>query len=117
MRARRASSGEMIEMRSDVIALNKLPFFFQEPYTNQSTMSVASKLSLHRAYVIFRSLGLRHMVVVDDVNRVVGVVTRKDLMAHNIEERLQLRLRQQRQQRQQQQPRRPSVASTSGSLL
>lgn len=67
----------------------------QEPYVNQSAMSVADKMSLHRAYVIFRSLGLRHMVIVDEANRAVGVVTRKDLMAYCIEERLQRHSQQQ----------------------
>ena len=61
----------------------------QEPYVNQSTYSVGDKLSLYRAYVIFRSLGLRHMVVVDEANSVFGIITRKDLMSHSIQERLQ----------------------------
>ena len=39
-------------------------------------------------YVIFRTLGLRHIVVTDIRNRVVGMVTRKDLMAFNMSEKL-----------------------------
>ncbi len=61
---------------------------FQEPYTNQSTVCIQSKFSLHRTYIIFRSLGLRHLTVVDEHNHVVGVITRKDLMGFQMEEKL-----------------------------
>ena len=47
------------------------------PYTNCSTPSVAEDFSLERAYMLFQSLGLRHLVVVDSANRVKGMVTRK----------------------------------------
>ena len=68
--------------------LSAFVLYFQEPYTNQSAVSIQSKFSLHRTYIIFRSLGLRHLTVVDEHNRVVGVITRKDLMGFNIEEKL-----------------------------
>ena len=55
---------------------------------NQSAISVPGKFSLERTYIIFRSLGLRHVTVVDETNHVIGVITRKDLMSHNMEERL-----------------------------
>lgn len=61
---------------------------FQEPYVNQSAVSVPGKFSLERAYIIFRTLGLRHMAVVDELNRVIGVITRKDLMGFNMAEKL-----------------------------
>ena len=38
--------------------------------------------------MIFRTLGLRHLTVVDNKNEVVGIVTRKDLMGFNMVERL-----------------------------
>lgn len=55
-------------------------------------MSVQAHFSLQRTYVIFRTLGLRHLTVVDQQNRVVGVITRKDLMPFPLEERLRLQL-------------------------
>jgi len=58
------------------------------PFVNSSAMSVHGRFSLHRTYNIFRSLGLRNLVVVDDNFRVEGIVTRKDLMGFSIEERL-----------------------------
>lgn len=55
-------------------------------------MSVQAHFSLQRTYIIFRTLGLRHLTVVDPQNRVVGVITRKDLMPFPLEERLRLQL-------------------------
>ncbi|ESN98455.1 hypothetical protein HELRODRAFT_134312, partial [Helobdella robusta] len=49
------------------------------PYVNQSAVSIPRNFSLHRAYIIFRALGLRHMVVHNGANMVVGIITRKDL--------------------------------------
>ncbi|XP_048253453.1 chloride channel protein C-like [Haliotis rufescens] len=58
------------------------------PYINQSSFTVPEKFSLHRTYIVLRTLGMRHLVVTDDENRVVGFITRKDLMGFNIEEKL-----------------------------
>ncbi|KAM9223217.1 chloride channel protein C-like [Leptosomus discolor] len=67
-------------------------FINLEPYINKSAMSVQAHFSLQRTYITFRTLGLRHLTVVDPQNRVVGVITRKDLMPFPLEERLRLRL-------------------------
>lgn len=58
------------------------------PYTNQSAMSVQETFSLHRTYIVFRSLGLRHLTVINRRNQVVGIITRKDLMGFQLEEKL-----------------------------
>ena len=47
------------------------------PYVSCSTPSVAEDFSLERSYMLFQSLGLRHLVVVDSGNHVKGMVTRK----------------------------------------
>ncbi len=39
--------------------------------------------------MLFRSLGMRNLVVVDQRNKVVGMITRQDLMAFHIQERLE----------------------------
>lgn len=49
------------------------------PYMNPSAYSVLHTASLPRIFRLFRALGLRHIVVVNDTNEVVGIVTRKDL--------------------------------------
>lgn len=58
------------------------------PYVNHSAPTVQETFSLHRTYIIFRTLGLRHLTVVDERNRVTGIITRKDLMGFQMEERI-----------------------------
>ncbi|XP_071958229.1 chloride channel protein C-like isoform X2 [Antedon mediterranea] len=57
-----------------------------KPYVNMSAPCIPSTFSLHRTYIIFRTLGLRHLTVVDHKNCVVGMISRKDLMGFKIEE-------------------------------
>lgn len=59
------------------------------PYINDSGVSVPLHFSLHRAYILFRTMGLRHMTVVNHTNQVGGILTRKDLMGFAIEEKLE----------------------------
>jgi len=61
---------------------------------NVSVPKIEKDYSLYRTYVIFRTLGLRHLVVVDVHNHVVGIITRKDLMPFNMQERLESLLEQ-----------------------
>lgn len=67
-------------------------FVLQEPYINKSVVSVKAHFSLQRTYIIFRTLGVRHLTVVDLQNQVVGIITRKDLMSFQLEERLACQL-------------------------
>ncbi|CAG7832930.1 unnamed protein product [Allacma fusca] len=60
------------------------------PYVNTSAFSVSADMSLHRGYSLFRSLGLRHLIVTDNHNQVVGIITRKDLMAFMVVKKLKL---------------------------
>jgi len=46
---------------------------------NPTPYNVLYSASFPRIYQLFRSLGLRHLVVIDDRNQVVGMITRKDL--------------------------------------
>ena len=52
------------------------------PYMDTSPFSVLETFSIQRAYNLFRSMGLRHLPVVDKCNRVVGILTRKDLQVN-----------------------------------
>lgn len=49
------------------------------PFMNPSPYSVSHTASLPRIFRLFRALGLRHLVVVNDRNGAIGIVTRKDL--------------------------------------
>lgn len=57
------------------------------PYMNRSPFSVHSEFYSVYAFRLFRSMGLRHLPVVNDVNDVVGMITRKDLIEPSIEAR------------------------------
>lgn len=46
---------------------------------NPTAYTVIYSASFSRIYKLFRSMGLRHLVVIDDRNQVVGMLTRKDL--------------------------------------
>ncbi|XP_033118089.1 H(+)/Cl(-) exchange transporter 7-like isoform X2 [Anneissia japonica] len=56
------------------------------PFMNQAPYSVSEDSSLPRIFRLFRALGLRHLVVVNDSNEVVGMVTRKDLARFRVTE-------------------------------
>ncbi|XP_063781300.1 chloride channel protein C-like [Pseudophryne corroboree] len=63
-------------------------FINLEPYVNKSAVSVHANFSLQRTYVVFRTLGLRHLTVVDLQNKAVGMITRKDLISQRLEKKL-----------------------------
>ena len=65
-------SSEPTELRMNEISL--------ENYLDQSPISMVETFSLVKAYKIFRREGLRHLFVVDLDNKMVGIVTRKDLL-------------------------------------
>lgn len=54
------------------------------PYMNLAPYTVLYSTSLPRIFRLFRALGLRHLPVVNDVNEVVGMVTRKDLARYRM---------------------------------
>lgn len=56
------------------------------PYVNEAAHRVPETFSVERAYLLFSTMGLRHLVVVDEGNRVRGIVTRKDLLGYRLDE-------------------------------
>ena len=50
------------------------------PYVDKHPLTVHNEYPLVKVYTLFRSLGLRHLCVVDDDNKVQGILTRKELM-------------------------------------
>lgn len=56
------------------------------PYINTSAFSVPESFSLERAYILFSTMGLRHLVITDEHNRVKGIVTRKDLVGYHLDD-------------------------------
>lgn len=59
------------------------------PLTNTTPYTVVESMSVAKAMVLFRQVGLRHMLIVPKyqaagVSPVVGILTRQDLRAYNI---------------------------------
>ena len=77
----------LLEIKNSACAHNTLDL---RPYCNYSAPSVAQELSVHRAFVMFRALGLRHLVVTNKYNHVSGILTRKDFMGFKVEEKLNM---------------------------
>ena len=59
-------------------------------YVDTAAITVYDKTPVGRCYDMFVVLGLRHLVIVNETNAVVGIVTRKDLMPDRVEEVLEL---------------------------
>lgn len=55
------------------------PYLTPNPYTIEPTFS------LPRLFKLFRGLGLRHLIVVNDCNEPIGMITRKDLAKFRVE--------------------------------
>ena len=77
------------QLANDEAGVHANKFIDLAPYINTSATAVQQTYSLDRTYILFRSLGLRHLVVVDQHNRPTGIITRKDLMGFKIEEKLE----------------------------
>ncbi|XP_026438289.1 chloride channel protein CLC-d-like isoform X1 [Papaver somniferum] len=56
------------------------------PFLNPSPYVVPEDMSLTKVYNLFRQLGLRHIFVVPRASRVIGLITRKDLLIEEHEE-------------------------------
>ncbi|KAG5178539.1 chloride channel protein 7 [Tribonema minus] len=58
------------------------------PYISTAPYVIDESASMARTYRLFRTLGLRHLCVVDHRNRLVGIITRTDLSAVQLAHRL-----------------------------
>ncbi|KAJ1534924.1 DNA mismatch repair protein [Nowakowskiella sp. JEL0078] len=57
-------------------------------YMDLSPISVQKHVSISKCYAIFRRLGLRHLIVADSRNTVVGILTRRDLVPWEVSAKL-----------------------------
>jgi len=50
------------------------------PYVNEAALVTLQNTSLRRVNRLFRTMGLRHLLVIESCPRVVGIITRKDVI-------------------------------------
>lgn len=55
------------------------------PYMCTAPYSINESSSISRCYRFFRTMGLRHLIVLDNSHRVTGIVTRKDITENSLE--------------------------------
>eukprot|EP01084_Bolivina_argentea_P039972 73855_1 len=55
------------------------------PYMNLSPFTVKDNTPVITIYALFRSLGLRHLMVTNKLNEIVGIITAKELDEHHLE--------------------------------
>jgi len=64
-----------------ILSVHELSMYIDlKPYVNMSATVVHDVCSYTEAYRLFRTMGLRHLFVINKRNEVVGVITRKDLL-------------------------------------
>ncbi|KAL4273258.1 hypothetical protein GQ457_13G005980 [Hibiscus cannabinus] len=86
------------------------------PFLNPSPYVVPEDMSLTKVYNLFRQLGLRHLFVVPRASRVMGVITRKDLLIEEETENSATMELQSTSVRGQRHERRRSTAENGGDL-
>ena len=56
------------------------------PYMNFNTYTLTPQTTLSRAYTMFRGLGLRHVMIMNESSNVIGMITRKEISEFRVEE-------------------------------
>jgi len=87
--AMRPTDADAINREALIARLMSFPEFDTKwvnlsPYVDMSSYSVPETFSLERSYNLFRTMGLRHITVVNKYNNVVGMISRKDLLSQHV---------------------------------
>ena len=82
-----SSQGSLLGLVSRNVLVQLLSESNAEPidlisFSNLGAYSIRESATVRRAYNLFRSMGLRHLPVVDNANTLRGILTRKDFLDH-----------------------------------
>ena len=80
------SSTKDEEKRSEEPVLDESEYLDISRYFDGTPVVVNENLTIDRVHGLFRSLGMRHLIVVDTNQLPVGMITRKDLQAYKLQE-------------------------------
>jgi len=76
-----SSKAAPFDAAKDVLAADGGAILDLRPIMNPVPITVQRECPLSRVFTLFRSLGMRHLVVTDDTNEVVGIISRKEIMS------------------------------------
>ncbi|KNC46889.1 chloride channel 7 [Thecamonas trahens ATCC 50062] len=71
---------DIVDIRADIFDEDMDKFMNLSPYMNPAPITTQPVAAATAVFRLFRGLGLRHMVVVDRMRRIMGIVTRHDLV-------------------------------------
>ena len=74
------AASTMDDTTSSVTGVGEQAMVDLSPYVDRSTLTVQVGFPMSKVYTLFRSLGLRHLCVVNEEGAPVGILTRKELM-------------------------------------
>jgi predicted transcriptional regulator len=74
------AASTMDDTTSSVTGVGEQAVVDLSPYVDRSTLTVQVGFPMSKVYTLFRSLGLRHLCVVNEEGAPVGILTRKELM-------------------------------------
>ena len=63
---------------------NSVISYLQSRYVNRGVVRVDANVSFHYIYVLFRTLGLSHVIVIGMQNDTIGIITREDMTPYNL---------------------------------
>jgi chloride channel 7 len=65
----------------EISDLERMAWLDLRPYIDCAPYTISEHSSIQRTYRMFRTLGLRHLCVINKHNQVLGIVTRADLVS------------------------------------
>ncbi|ESO98209.1 hypothetical protein LOTGIDRAFT_114468 [Lottia gigantea] len=72
--------GQRLQLKDITVTEEEKEYILDlKPYMNISPYTVGPSFSMPRVFRLFRGLGLRHLIIINDKFEVIGMVTRKDL--------------------------------------
>ncbi|XP_002740900.1 H(+)/Cl(-) exchange transporter 6 [Saccoglossus kowalevskii] len=74
----------------DLTQINPRMIMDVTPYMNPCPYTVSAHTPVPHVYNLFRTMGLRHIIVISSIGEILGMITRHDLTDDNLKEKLRL---------------------------
>ncbi|OAF63748.1 hypothetical protein A3Q56_08544 [Intoshia linei] len=60
-----------------------------QPIMDTSSLFLDKEYSLRRCNILINNMGINTICIVDEIKRVVGIISRQDMMYHHMQDKLQ----------------------------